>query len=133
MILSGTILENIVFSDDKPDKEKAIESAKNAEIYDYIMSLPQGFETVLSENGLGMSQGQLQRLAIARALYYGAPVMLLDEITASLDAQNEKAVLGNIKSIEGKTGIIVSHKISSVEECDGEINIDKIKVKDLTS
>lgn len=123
MILSGTILENIMFSEGEADIEKAVDSAKSADIYDYIITLPQGFDTKLAEGGAGLSQGQIQRLAIARAVYHNSPVMLLDEITSALDIETEKRVLANIKNLKKKTCIVVSHKATSIDECDASINI----------
>ena len=110
MILSGSIKNNIAFYDDTISEDTIIQSAKDACIYDYIMSLPDGFDTVLGEGGLGLSEGQIQRLAIARALSIGAAVIILDEATSALDAETEEKVLNNIKERKDLTSVVISHR-----------------------
>ena len=110
MILSGSIKNNIAFYDDTITEDTIIQSAKDACIYDYIMSLPDGFDTVLGEGGLGLSEGQIQRLAIARALSIGAAVIILDEATSALDAETEEKVLNNIKERKDLTSVVISHR-----------------------
>ncbi len=128
LILSGTIKENIAFF--RPiDEEKIVYSAKMAEVLDFINELPEGFDTVLGEKGLGLSEGQVQRLAIARAIYFDAPVLILDEATSALDEKTEYNVLKNIRAM-GKTCIIISHKQASFEICDRVIYIENKKIVD---
>ncbi len=128
LILSGTIKENIAFY--RPiDEEKIIHASKMAEVYDFINELPEGFDTVLGEKGLGLSEGQVQRLAIARAIYFNAPLLLLDEATSALDEKTEYKVLSNIRKM-GKTCIIISHKQASFEICDRVIHIKNKKIVD---
>ncbi|MBQ4110162.1 MAG: ABC transporter ATP-binding protein [Clostridia bacterium] len=115
MILSGTIRENLAFFRNDVSEEQIVSAAKDAEIYDFIKSLPEGFETVLGEKGLGLSEGQVQRLAIARALIYDAPILLLDEATSALDEETEAKVLKNIQSKNTKSCIFVSHKKAAFE------------------
>ncbi len=123
MIFSGTIKENIAFSSDDIDEEKLKKASKDACIYDYIMSLPDGFDTVLGEGGLGLSEGQIQRLALSRAFYSSRPVILLDEATAALDEDTEKAVLSNIKSMSDKTCIVITHRQNTRDVCDRILHI----------
>ncbi len=118
LILSGTISENITFCDENPDREKLISAATAAQIIDDIYKMPNGFDTVLGEKGHGLSEGQVQRLAIARALYYDAPVLLLDEATSSLDIETEDKLLRAIKSMTDKTCIIISHRREVMQACD---------------
>lgn len=118
LILSGTIRDNITFCDENPDEEKLISACTAAQIIDDINKMPDGFDTVLGEKGHGMSEGQIQRLAIARALYYDAPVLLLDEATSSLDIATENSLLKAIKSMTDKTCIIISHRREVMEACD---------------
>ena len=128
LILSGSIKENIAFYRNIVD-EKIIYASKMAEIYDFIKELPDGFDTVLGEKGLGLSEGQIQRLAIARAIYFDAPLLILDEATSALDEKTECKVLSNIKKM-GKTCIIISHKQASFEICDRVIQIENKKIVD---
>lgn len=123
MIFSGTVKENIAFSSDDIDEEKLKKASKDACIYDYIMSLPDGFDTVLGEGGLGLSEGQIQRLALARAFYSSRPVILLDEATSALDEDTEKAVLSNIKSMKDKTCVIITHRQNTRDICDRILHI----------
>ena len=126
MILSGTIRENILFgSKDEVSEEKIKEAAKTACVWDIIESLPDGLDTVLGEKGAGLSEGQIQRIAIARAIYYDAPVLLLDEATSALDESTETQVLKNIKAKTDKTCIIVTHKKTALSFCDSEVVMQK--------
>ena len=118
MILSGTIRDNITFCDETPDMDKIIRAATAAQIIDDINKMPDGFNTVLGEKGHGLSEGQVQRLAIARALYHDAPILLLDEATSSLDIATEEKLLNAIKSMTDKTCIIISHRKEVMEACD---------------
>lgn len=118
MILSGTIRDNITFFDENPDTDKIIRAATAAQIIDDIHKMPEGFDTVLGEKGHGLSEGQVQRLAIARALYYDAPILLLDEATSSLDIATEDKLLNAIKSMTDKTCIIISHRKEVMQACD---------------
>ena len=127
MLLSGTIYENITFmSPDKTDEEirNAIRLSCSEE---FISELPDGLNTVIGERGRGLSEGQVQRLAIARAILHGAPIILLDEATSALDEATEEKVLNNIRSIEGITCVIVSHKKAALAVCDKEIRIENKK------
>lgn len=123
MILSGTVRENISFMSSEINEERIVKAAKLACIYDVITELPNGFDTVLGEGGLGLSEGQIQRLAIARALYSESPILLLDEATSALDEETEMKLLENIRSIEGCTCIIISHKDAAQKICDKIIKV----------
>ena len=96
------------------------------------MTLPDGFDTVLSERGAGLSEGQIQRISIARALLFDAPVLLLDESTSALDEQTETTVLTNIKNMTDKTVIFITHRGTSVKVCDTIVHVEDkkfVKVK----
>ncbi|OQB15142.1 MAG: putative multidrug export ATP-binding/permease protein [Firmicutes bacterium ADurb.Bin193] len=129
MILSGTIRDNISFSDKALDDEYIVECAKTAEIWEFIDSLPDKLDTVLGEKGLGLSEGQIQRIAVARALYHDAPIILLDEATSALDEKTEAALLANIKNTRDKTCIIVSHRKAAFEICNKSVLINDCKFK----
>lgn len=128
LILSGTIRDNIVFFSGIPNDGRLKECAQIADIYDVIMSLPDKFDTVLGEKGTGLSEGQIQRLAIARALYNDAPVILLDEATSALDEQTEQRVISNIKQLKNKTCILISHKPGAVKMCDKQLAVKDKKI-----
>ena len=118
MILSGTIKDNIrFFKEDITDED--IKNACTLSGMDaFLTTLPDGLDTVIGEKGIGLSEGQVQRIAIARALISGSPVLLLDESTSALDSDTEKDVLTNIKNLHEKTCIIVSHKQAAFDICD---------------
>lgn len=118
MILSGSIRENITFGNREASSEEIIKAAKSAMIWDFINSLPKGMETVVGERGLGLSEGQIQRIAVARAFLSDAPFLLLDEATSALDEVTEKALLENIRKLENKTCIFISHKQRTIKNCD---------------
>ncbi len=125
MILSGTIRENIAFACADAPEDKIIEAAKTVCLWDFIKTLDKGLDTRVGEKGIGLSEGQVQRLAIARAVMYGAPILLLDEATSALDSVTERRVLENIKSLAGRMCIIISHKQTVFDMCDEVIRIEK--------
>lgn len=127
MVLSGTVKDNITLCNPDVDEERLINAAKAAEIYDYISSLPDGFDTVLSERGAGLSEGQIQRISIARALLTEAPVLLLDEATSALDETTETRVLENIKAMSAKTVVFITHRNTILKVCDRIIRVENKK------
>lgn len=127
MVLSGTIRENITLCNESVSQEDLIKAAKAAEIYELISSMPEGFDTVISERGGGLSEGQIQRISIARALLTDAPVLLLDEATSALDEATETKVLSNIKALNGKTVLFVTHRNTSLKVCDKIIRVEDKK------
>ncbi len=124
LVLSGTIRENISFACGDATDEEIIKAAKIAQIWDFIESLENGLDTVLGEKGLGLSEGQLQRISIARAILYDAPILLLDEATSALDSKTEINFLNAVKELTDKTCILVSHKKAAFDMCDEVIHFD---------
>lgn len=124
MILSGTVRENITLCNEEIPDEELIKAAKAACIYDIIKELPEGFDTQLTERGGGLSEGQIQRISIARALLTDAPILLLDEATSALDEATETQVLDNIKSMSDKTVLFVTHRNTSLKVCDKIIRVE---------
>ena len=122
-LFSGTIRENICFDRDE-DIEKLIQALKTAEAYEFVMSQPEKLDHEIRERGDSLSEGQKQRLAIARAVYSDAPVLLLDEATSALDAETEKRVLHNISKLEGRTCIFVTHRDAPLSICDRKIILE---------
>ncbi len=118
LLLSGTIRQNITFGCDNVTEEQIWKAAELAAIDDFIRSLPQGLDTLLGERGLGLSDGQLQRLAIARGILYDTPILLLDEATSALDEETERRVLTNLRRLTDKTLICISHRAAALQVCD---------------
>lgn len=131
MVLSGTVRDNITLCNPEISEERLEKAARAAEIYDYISSLPDGFDTVLSERGAGLSEGQVQRISIARALLAEAPVLLLDEATSALDEQTETKVLTNIKNMTGKTVLFITHRNTSLKVCDRIVRVENKRFTDI--
>ena len=124
MLFSGTIRENIKFINDKATDDEIMKAAKVSCADGFINELPDGLDTVLLENGHGLSEGQVQRLAIARAVITGAPILLLDEATSALDEETEKQLLSNIRNLSDRTCILISHKNAAYEICNKELRIE---------
>ncbi|MEJ8743311.1 ABC transporter ATP-binding protein [Mediterraneibacter sp. HCN-7094] len=122
-LMSGSIRDIITFSDkNRTEDEAGIRSALQIACADgFIAELEHGIDTLLGERGLGLSEGQMQRLAIARAIYSDRPVLLLDEATSALDAGTEEAVLENLRSMTDKTVIIVTHRPAALKLCDRQV------------
>lgn len=116
-LLSGTIRESLTFNQEKWNEEKIKEACKIACIDEVIEQLPHQYESYIGESGKGLSEGQIQRLAIARAIYFDAPILLLDECTSALDEQTEKQLIHNIKTKTNKTILLVTHKQSTLALC----------------
>lgn len=126
-LFSTTIEENIGFSfEGEMDREKVVYAAKLAEIYDNIISFPNGFDTILGERGVTISGGQKQRTSIARALIKEPAILILDDSLSSVDTETEEKILNNLKNfMNERTTIIISHRISTVKDCDEIIVIDE--------
>lgn len=129
-ILSGTIRENITFVNEKISEEDLKNALEVSNCTTFIQSLPDGLDTKIGERGSGLSEGQLQRLAIARAIASNAPILILDEITSSLDRKTEAEVLKNIKNLKNRTCIIVTHRTSISEICDREFVVENMNIKE---
>ncbi len=124
-MFNDNIRKNIAVTDEKVDEEKLINACRTANILSYVESLPLGFYTKLGAEGHGISGGQRQRLAIARAVYKNPQFIFFDEATNSLDANNEKVILENLQEFfQGKTVIVAAHRLSTVKNADKIIVID---------
>ena len=96
-----------------------MEAAKKARCYDFIMQLPEGFDTVIGEGGESLSGGEKQRISIARCILKDSPIVILDEATASVDADNERAIQEAISELcKGKTLIVIAHRLNTIEDAD---------------
>lgn len=129
VIFSESIARNIAVDDGDIDKDRLLKAAQIACIHEYIMSLPLKYNTKIGRDGIGLSQGQKQRILIARAVYKNPDYIFLDEATNSLDANNERAIVENLdKFYRGKTVVIVAHRLSTVKNADQIVVIDHGKV-----
>ena len=132
MIFSGTIKENVTFVNESATEEQIVNALKISCAYEFISKLPAGLETVVGENGVGLSEGQVQRLAVARAILCDAPIVLLDEATSALDERTEEELLKNLKALENVTLIIITHKKAAAEICNRRIKINQKNIVELT-
>lgn len=129
VIFSESIARNIAVDDGGIDAHRLEEAAKIAKIHDYVMTLPLKYDTLIGHEGVGLSQGQKQRILIARAVYKDPDFIFLDEATNSLDAKNERAIVENLdKFYNGRTVVVVAHRLSTVKNADQIIVLDKGKV-----
>ncbi len=124
-LTSGTVRENIAFCCGDVTDEAVWAAAETACVAEAIRALPQGLDAVLGERGAGLSEGQLQRLAIARGVLSGAPILLLDEVTSSLDEATEAQVLRNLRALTGRTCLCISHRPAAMEVCDRVVRLEK--------
>lgn len=128
-LFDTSIMENIRIGRVSASDEEVKEAAKQAGCDDFISALPQGYETVIGENGSKLSGGERQRISIARAILKDAPIIILDEIAASLDLENELKIQNSLnRLIKDKTVIVISHRLKSIENADKIVVMDKGKV-----
>lgn len=131
-VFSDTIANNIAESDDITDFNKVISAAKSANVLDFIQSLPLGLNTMIGAKGNGISQGQKQRLLIARSIYKNPGFLFFDEATNALDANNEKVIMDNLgKFLQGKTAVVVAHRLSTVKNADQIVVLDDRRIVEL--
>ena len=125
MLFFDSIKRNIAVNDEEVDADKLDASAELARIKDYVMKLPQQYDTRIGEDGVGLSLGQKQRLLLARALYKNPPFLFLDEATNSLDASNERSIVEGLRGFgAGRTVIVIAHRLSTVKESDQIVVMD---------
>ena len=124
-LFNDTIRANICFGRDNVTEEEMIEAAKKARCHDFIMELPNGYDTVIGEGGGTLSGGQKQRVSIARAILKNSPIIILDESTASIDPENEHLIQGALTELsKGKTVIIIAHRLATIEAADQILVVD---------
>ena len=130
-LMSGTVREAVHFwQGEHIDDERIREACRIAEADGFIKSMETGYDTPLGERGAGLSEGQLQRLAIARAIYSGKPVLLLDEATSALDEQTEAKVLSNLQQMKNRTVIIVTHRKAALDICNRIVEMDNGRIRE---
>ena len=129
ILFSGTIRENLLWGDPDATEEQMIQAAKDAQAYDFIMSFPDGFDTVLEQGGVNVSGGQKQRLCIARAMLRRPAILILDDSTSAVDSATEAAIRASFaKNLKGTTVIIIAQRISSVQYADEILVLDDGKI-----
>lgn len=129
VIFSESIARNIAVDDGEVDVDRLEQAARIANIHDYVMSLPLKYNTLIGRDGVGLSQGQKQRILIARAVYKNPSFIFLDEATNALDAKNERAIVENLNEFyQGRTVIVVAHRLSTVKNADQIVVLDNGKV-----
>ena len=132
-LFSGTIYENLTFflkeKEEEVVKEK-LEEALRVACAEFVNDLPQGLQTMLGENGVGLSEGQMQRLAVARAILSQHPVLLLDEATSALDEETERKLLENVRALKDRTCLIVTHRPAALEIADRVLIVEKGEIRE---
>lgn len=124
-LFADTVAANIAYGQESPDPEAIRAAAEAAHALDFIEALPQGFATPIGENGVLLSGGQRQRLAIARAIYRDAPILILDEATSALDNESERKIQAALKHLmQGRTTVMIAHRLSTVEDADRIVVLD---------
>ena len=132
-LFSGTIFENLTFFSKEQDEallREKVEKAVKTACAEFVWELPQGLETPLGESGAGLSEGQMQRLAVARALVADRPILLLDEATSALDNDTERRLLENVRALKEKTCLIVTHRPAALEIADCVLTIENGKIQE---
>lgn len=129
LLLSGTLRENLTIVRPNASEEEICEAVYVSAMDEFVPHLPQGLDTVLGESGAGLSEGQAQRLAIARAVLGGAPILLLDECTSSLDEKTEQTVLSRLKALENRTCIAVTHRPAAAALCSWRLEVCEGKIR----
>ncbi len=119
VLFDDTIAANIAYGDPNPDRARVLSAANAAHLDEVIASLPEGLETMIGDSGSRLSGGQRQRLAIARAIYKDAPILILDEATSALDSESERAVQAALDELmKGRTTLVIAHRLSTIERAD---------------
>ncbi len=119
LLLSGTIMENLRYGNPEANEEQVMQATKAADIHEFIESLPAGYKTEIGEKGVNLSEGQKQRLSIARALVKNPDILVLDEPTSALDSKTEKSIFSTLPSlIRDKTLFVAAHRLSTIKNSD---------------
>ncbi|MBQ4069825.1 MAG: ABC transporter ATP-binding protein [Alphaproteobacteria bacterium] len=133
-LFNRTILENIRYARPTATKQQVVTAAKKAHIHEFIESLPNGYNTLVGNNGVKLSGGQRQRISIARALLKDAPILILDEATSALDSENETQIQKSLVNVmRGKTSVVIAHRLSTLRHMDRIIVIRRGKIVEMGS
>lgn len=131
MLFDSTISDNMSYGSGTISQDKIIEAAKKADAHEFIMQLPQGYDTQIGYQGLSLSGGQRQRISIARAFLKNAPILIMDEASSALDSSSDANIQGSIRSLkQNRTTIIITHKLASITDCDMIIVMKNGKIEE---
>ncbi len=134
VLFDDTIAANIAYGDAQPDRARIEAAAKAAHLADVVASLPAGYDTEIGDNGMRLSGGQRQRLAIARAIYKDAPILILDEATSALDTESERAVQQALDGLmQGRTTLVIAHRLSTIEHADRIVVLEHGRIVEVGS
>lgn len=134
VLFDDTVAANIAYGDAQPDHQRIEAAAKAAYLEEMIARLPEGYETPIGDNGMRLSGGQRQRLAIARAIYKDAPILILDEATSALDTESERAVQAALdKLMQGRTTLVIAHRLSTIEHADRIVVLQEGRIAEMGS
>jgi len=128
-LFDESVADNIAYAAPGASRERVMEAAKAAQAHDFIMNLPDGYDTKLGEQGMRLSGGQRQRISIARALLKNAPVLLLDEATSALDAESEQAVQASLDLLgRGRTTLVIAHRLTTIQKADRILVVEQGRI-----
>ena len=128
-LFNRTLFDNILYANPKATRKQVIAAAKKANIHDFIMGLPNGYDTIVGNRGVKLSGGQRQRIAIARAILKNSPILVLDEATSALDSENELQIQSALQNVmTGKTTVAIAHRLSTLRNMDRIIVLEKGKI-----
>ena len=128
-LFNDSVASNIAYAEENIDQKKLLDAASKAYALEFINELEYGFDTVIGENGSKLSGGQRQRLAIARAIYKNASIIILDEATSALDTESERHIQNALDALsENRTTIVIAHRLSTIENADKIIVMDKGRI-----
>jgi ATP-binding cassette subfamily B protein len=129
VLFSTSIAENIAYARPGASEQEIVTAAKAANVHEFITRLPQGYETLVGERGMGVSGGERQRISLARAFLKDAPILILDEPTSSVDVKTESAIVEAMERLmRGRTTFIITHRPSALKHCDWVVQIENGRV-----
>ena len=134
VLFDDTVAANIAYGDPQPNRQKIEEAARAAHLSDVIDNLPEAYETMIGDNGMRLSGGQRQRLAIARAIYKNAPILILDEATSALDTESERAVQMALDTLmKNRTTLVIAHRLSTIEHANRIVVLQEGRIAEVGS